>query len=59
MPGSSGSPCFNANLELVALHHAGDPTVPWEQPEWNQAIPVQNIVADLIAQGVDRKLWEP
>jgi hypothetical protein len=58
MGGSSGSPCFNANLEFVALHHAGDPVVPWERAVWNQAIPVQNIVADLIAQGIDPKLWE-
>jgi hypothetical protein len=34
--GSSGSPCFNADLQLVALHHAHDPAYP---PKWNQAIP--------------------
>lgn len=34
--GSSGSPCFNADLQLVALHHARDPADP---PKWNQAIP--------------------
>src|SRR5258708_5709898 len=34
--GSSGSPCFNADLQLVALHHARDPEDP---PKWNQAIP--------------------
>lgn len=34
--GSSGSPCFNADLQLVALHHAHDPAEP---PRWNQAIP--------------------
>lgn len=34
--GSSGSPCFDADLRLVALHHARDPADP---PRWNQAIP--------------------
>jgi hypothetical protein len=35
--GSSGSPCFNTDLQLVALHHAHDPAKP---PQWNQAIPI-------------------
>ena len=35
--GSSGSPCFDADLRLVALHHAHDPATP---PKWNQAIPL-------------------
>ncbi len=34
--GSSGSPCLNVDLQLVALHHARDPAYP---PKWNQAIP--------------------
>jgi hypothetical protein len=34
--GSSGSPCFDADLNLVALHHSHDPAYP---PQWNQAIP--------------------
>lgn len=34
--GSSGSPCFDADLQLIALHHAFDPNYP---PKWNQAIP--------------------
>jgi len=38
--GSSGSPCFNIDLELVALHHAHDPAYP---PKWNQAIPFKEI----------------
>jgi len=44
--GSSGSPCFNSDWELVALHHAGDPT--WNKPQWNQAVPLRTI----------RHLWE-
>lgn len=34
--GSSGSPVFDADLNLVAMHHARDPACP---PKWNQAIP--------------------
>jgi hypothetical protein len=36
----------------VALHHAGDPVNAWERPEWNQAIPVHRIVADLGGRGI-------
>ncbi len=38
--GSSGAPCFNADLQLVALHHAHDPAYP---PSWNQGIPFTSI----------------
>ena len=38
--GSSGSPCFNANWDLVALHHSGDPAY---FARFNQGIPLQNI----------------
>jgi len=34
--GSSGSPCFNSDLQLVALHNGRDVKDP---PTWNQAIP--------------------
>jgi Trypsin-like peptidase domain/Effector-associated domain 1 len=59
LPGSSGSPCCNANLELVALHHAGDPRDwPDYRGEFNQAIPIDRIVADLkTAKDVD-SLWD-
>ena len=42
--GSSGSPCFDADLQLVALHNGRDPNDP---PKWNQAIPF----------GLIRKHW--
>ena len=34
--GSSGSPCFDSDLQLVALHNGRDVNDP---PSWNQAIP--------------------
>ena len=56
LPGSSGSPCCNADLELVALHHAGDPK-DWGsyKGQYNQAIPISLIVADLMKQ---TKIWK-
>jgi hypothetical protein len=36
-PGSSGSPCFDLDWSLVALHHLGDPT--WQEPKFNQGVP--------------------
>jgi Trypsin-like peptidase domain len=49
-PGSSGSPCFTQNWELVALHHAGDPT---QEPQYNQGIPLLAILRKL---AIDEKL---
>ena len=40
-PGSSGSPCFNSDWDLIGLHHMGDPDS--ELPMWNQGIPVYTI----------------
>lgn len=43
-PGSSGSPCFNQDWELVALHHSGDPNYPsLRKAEYNQGVPVDMI----------------
>jgi hypothetical protein len=44
--GSSGSPCLNADLELVALHNAGDPDYDSDRrPEYNQAVPLTPILS--------------
>ena len=44
-PGSSGSPCFDSNWNIVALHHFGDTN--WKNPEWNQGIPIHLIASRL------------
>ena len=56
--GSSGSPCLNAKLELVALHNAGDPMYDGQlgKPTQNQAVPLEPILARLESQGAP-KFW--
>ena len=45
-PGSSGSPCFNQKLELIALHHSGDPNFDYDhKPTYNEGIPFSAITA--------------
>jgi hypothetical protein len=45
LPGSSGSPCFNINWEIVALHHAGDPNYgELHKAGYNQGIPFAMIL---------------
>ena len=47
-PGSSGSPCFDRHLRLVAIHHSGDPA--WrvgDTPTFNQAVPITPIMRRL------------
>ena len=50
--GSSGAPVFDANLNLVAIHHAG---YNWPSPRlpYNQAIPLALIAAHARARGVE------
>jgi len=54
-PGSSGSPCFDFNWNLVALHHLGDPN--WNA-QYNQGIPFTSIVALLESAGKADALGE-
>ena len=42
-PGSSGSPVFDSDWNLIALHHSGDPRI--KQPTYNEAIPIDLIAA--------------
>lgn len=49
-PGSSGSPCFAVNWDLVALHHAGDPDS--FAPLYNQGIPIKTILRLLEKRGI-------
>ena len=53
LPGSSGSPIFNADLQLIGLHHRGDPAahaLAADAPA-NQGIPISRIVALLTKRG--------
>lgn len=54
--GSSGSPCFNSALQLVALHHGGDPGYS-PLAEYNQGIPAATLVAHLAAKGAVPAFW--
>jgi hypothetical protein len=48
--GSSGSPCFNIDWTLVALHHMGDPA--WLNPQFNEGVPVGMIRTRLEKKGI-------
>jgi hypothetical protein len=50
LPGSSGSPCFDLEWRLVALHHSGDPDAA-ARAGFNQGIPMAAIVALLKSRG--------
>ncbi len=54
LPGSSGSPCFDVNWQLVAIHHYGDPnyTRIFRPAEYNQGIPIAAIRALLTERGL-------
>lgn len=51
--GASGSPCFDAEWNLIALHHSGDPDYStFHKAEYNQGIPIQAIRQDLKDKGI-------
>lgn len=52
-PGSSGSPVFDQNWRLVALHHSGEPAF---KPTWNEGIPFAAILSLLRQRGIDKQL---
>jgi hypothetical protein len=56
-PGSSGSPCFDMDWGLVALHHYGDPG--FAHPKWNQGIPIFKIRELLTKRNVAKNLGTP
>ncbi len=49
--GSSGSPVLTDDLEIVALHHAGDPLYA-RLARYNQGVPIHLIRADLAAKKI-------
>jgi hypothetical protein len=55
--GSSGSPCFTLNWDLIALHHSGDPDFdPAHKPTYNEGIPISAITKLMRDRGVDKKI---
>jgi hypothetical protein len=54
--GSSGSPVFNADLDVIGLHHRGDPNADAiaMSAEHNQGIPMSRIISLLEQRGVER-----
>ena len=55
--GSSGSPCFDLDLDLVALHHAGDPNFQaGHRPDYNEGVPIVPIRDRLNRNGFGGRL---
>jgi hypothetical protein len=56
--GSSGSPCFDIDWNLVALHHIGDPKYAQfkMKPDWNEGIPFVAIMRLLDKHGLTNEL---
>ena len=53
LPGSSGSPCFNKDWELVALHHSGDPQFSdLHHASYNEGVPMTAIRSLLDARNL-------
>ncbi len=54
--GSSGSPVFDLDWNLIALHHYGDPH--YAHPRFNQGIPIDSIRQRMAESGADKYLGE-
>ncbi len=52
--GSSGSPCLTMDLDLVALHHLGDPAR--TPATYNQGVPIDLVRESLAARGQSARL---
>ena len=52
--GSSGSPAFSMDWNIVALHHYGDPK--WQNPTFNQGVPIELIRQRIDANGFGETL---
>jgi len=57
LPGSSGSPCFDPDWNLIAIHHSGDPRTGMQLAEYNEGIPIATIAASLPAELAARLGW--
>ena len=55
-PGSSGSPCFTMDWDVVALHQYGDPK--WQQPLFNQGVPIELIRQHIVTKGLVKILGQ-
>jgi trypsin-like peptidase len=53
-PGSSGSPVFSMDWDVVALHHSGDPA--WVNPTYNQGVPIELVRQRIEANGFGNAL---
>ena len=53
-PGSSGSPVFTMDWDIVALHHYGDPN--WRNALFNQGVPIELIRHRIITDGFENAL---
>jgi hypothetical protein len=54
--GSSGSPCFDKDWNLVALHHSGDPDFS-RAADYNEGIPIHTIREHLSQELRQRLNW--
>jgi len=56
-PGSSGSPCFDEQWRLIALHHSGDPDMQSTLGGYNEGIPISALYENLAPQLRTRLGW--